>query len=101
MTGTAYDSLVEKLHPQSWPNLSGRMIAIVACILGQEWTTPQMHGIAITADGHVTCMEDYIGLASDFERNIAGLLEHANLTPEERAEWDRLYSQIDDWRITA
>ena len=98
MTGTAYDSLVEKLHPQRFPNMSGMMSAIVGCILGQEFTDPQMHGLSISADGYVQSMETFIGSAEDFERNIASLLSHAGLTPEEQAEWDRLYSQIDDWR---
>ena len=43
----------------------------------------------------------FVGGASDLKRNLDMLLADVQLTPEERAEWDRLYKQnVTDWRVS-
>jgi len=93
-------SLVRKLRPELWPNLSPRLRTIVGFVLGQEWTAPVLSSLAITADGQVVAGEEgYIGVVSDLDRNLNWMLAVADLTAEERALFDRLRaSRIEDHR---
>jgi len=98
--------LAEKLHPRRFPGMSGKMAAIVAQILGEHWTEPELAGLVITSDGLVLARQagdvgcnHIIGSAGYLERNISGLLAVAGLTGAERQEWDRLYLvRVMDWR---
>ena len=100
------DGLAVKLHPNRFPNMSGKMAAIVAYVLGEHWTDPELAELAITSDGLVLGREDgdvgcntVIGSAEDLGRNVRFLITMAGLTDEERAEWDRLYrTRVADWR---
>ena len=98
-------SLAEKLHPSRYTEMSGKMAAIVACILREKWTEPAMAELCITSDGGLLArmegdigFNDFLGSVYDLERNVSNLLEVAELTKEERAEWDGLYAGITDWR---
>ena len=99
-------TLVEKLHPQRFTAMSGKMAAIVGCVLDEKWTNPQLAEIHITSDGFVLARESgdigcnaFIGGVEDLERNVANLLNVAGLTDDERSEWSRLYrARIMDWR---
>jgi hypothetical protein len=47
----------------------------------------------------VTTESDFVGEAADLDRNLLNLLIAADLTPEERAEFERGYRErVDDWR---
>jgi len=99
-------TLPELLHPSRFTEMSGRMSAIVAYILGEHWTEPTITDIAITSDGYLLFQlegdighNDFIGPAIDLERNWACLLIAADLTPDQRTEANTLYdSRITDHR---
>lgn len=104
---TAVDSkLVEKLHPRRFTGMSPRMAFLVGGILGQRWATCPRHrtssgNLSITSDGYLLACEGncFIGSVEDWERNLTELLQVADLTTEERAEWEALYaSKVTDWR---
>lgn len=98
--------LATKLHPRRFTAMSGKMAAIVAHILGEHWTGPEITELVITGDGYVLAQRagdvgcnDIIGSAQDLERNVANLLAVAELTPEEKKTWDILYrARVTDWR---
>lgn len=75
------------------------MAAIVAYILDEDWTEPAIAWISVTPDGHVTSDRTFLGAADDLDRNLLNLLIAAELTTEERAEFERRYRErVDDWR---
>jgi len=91
--------LIRKLHPGRFTAMSPKMAAIVGCILGQEFTRPQLVGLTVTSDGFVLGMHagdigfnDFIGARADLDRNWDRLLDAAELTPDERKEADRLFA---------
>ena len=85
-------TLTEKLHPARFTGMSGKMAAIVGCILGQAWTSPAIAELTITSDGHVLARHegdcghnDYIGTVADLQKNWRRLLDAAGLTsPSDR-----------------
>jgi hypothetical protein len=92
--------LSDKLHPRRFPNMSGKMAAIVGYILGVEWSEPKIAELHITSDGHVLARDEgdcacnqYIGLAANLERNWLALLDAAGLTNDEKAEAEQRYRQ--------
>lgn len=99
-------TLTQKLYPGRFPGMSGKMAAIVAYVLGEDWTSPRITEMAVTSDGGVLAAEDgevglnhFIGDGGDLDRNVRNLLDVAGLTDEERAEWGRLYqARVEDWR---
>ncbi len=50
------------------------MTAIVAYVLGEHWTEPEIRWMSVSSDGYVTTDSDFIGDASDFDRNVRKLL---------------------------
>ena len=98
--------LAQKLHPRRFPGMSGKMAAIVAHILGEHWTDPEIAELVITGDGLVLARQDgdvgcnhIIGSAQDLERNWRFLLVAAGLTPEEVEACQALYqTRVTDWR---
>jgi hypothetical protein len=92
-------TLADKLRPDHFTAMSGRRAAIVAYILGESWTEPAISALSVTSDGFVTTEAEFFGEAADLDRNLLNLLIAAELTPEERAEFERRYSErVDDWR---
>ena len=92
-------TLAQKLHPGRYTEMSAKMAAIVGYVVGEEWTTPTINSLAITSDGFVVSMNNFIGTASDLEQNVGRLLDMADLTDEELAEWEHLYQmKVTDWR---
>jgi len=92
-------TLADKLHPDRFSAMSGRMAAIVAYVLGESWTDPDIASLSVTSDGFVTTESEFIGEAADLDRNLLNLLVAADLSPDERAEFEQLYRErVDDWR---
>ncbi len=92
-------SLAEKLHPDRFTDMSGRRAAIVAYVIGEPWTEPAITALSVTSDGFVTTEAEFMGEAADLDRNLLNLLVAAELSNEERAEFERLYRErVDDWR---
>ena len=106
MVTKVQSSLAKKLNPNRFTAMSGKMAAIVAYILGEKWTDPAISDMAITSDGFLLAqhegdmgLNDFMGAASDLDRNVANLIVTAELTQDEQAEWQRLYkARITDWR---
>ena len=101
------DTLAQKLHPRRFPGMSGEMAAIVAYVLGEDWTEPEIAELAVTSDGAVLARTDgdvgmsaFIGSAQDLDMNVSNLLAVVGLTEQERAAWGALYSaRVDDYRL--
>lgn len=92
-------SLAEKLHPDHFSAMSGKMAAIIGYVLGESWTEPEIKAMSVTSDGYVTSESEFLGEAADLDRNILNLLVAADLSDEERSEFERLYrDRVDDWR---
>lgn len=99
-------TLSDKLHPQRYPNMSGKMAAVVGYILGEEWSKPRIAELVITSDGWVLARDEgqigfgtIVGTVMDLERNWSNLLRAAGLTDDERAEAERRYGQaVRDYR---
>ena len=51
-------TLSDKLHPQRYPNMSGKMAAVVGYILGEEWSKPRIAELVITSDGWVLARDE-------------------------------------------
>lgn len=80
--------------------MSPKMAAIVATIVGEQWTEPTIGYISITSDGFLVSGSNFLGSVDDLERNTKNLLDAAELTDEERTEFWKLYhSKIQDWRV--
>jgi hypothetical protein len=53
----------------------------------------------VTSDGFVLTDAEFFGEAADLDRNLLNLLVAAEVTLEERADFERLYRErVDDWR---
>jgi hypothetical protein len=94
-------TLAEKLHPSRFTAMSGRMAAIVAHLVGCQWTSPAIAELAVTSDGHVLARHlgdcghnDYIGTVEQLETNWQRLLDAADLTIAERQEAEDAYQQV-------
>jgi hypothetical protein len=92
-------TLTEKLNPDRFSEMSGKMAAIVAYILAESWTEPEITALSVTSDGFVLTDAEFFGEAADLDRNLLNLLVAADVTREERSEFERLYRErVDDWR---
>ncbi len=94
-------TLAQKLHPKQFTAMSSKMAAIVAAILGESWTNPALRSFIITSDGFVLAertgdvgANEFIGAVDEFEGNIRRLLDAAELSEEERADFYTLYAAI-------
>jgi IS4 transposase len=86
--------LANKLHPGRFSDMSPKMAAMLSGILGESWTEPVIHHMAITSDGHLidgVPGGGYLGVAADLERNVYNLLQVADLTPNETRLFLALY----------
>jgi hypothetical protein len=92
-------ALADKLHPDRYSAMSGKMAAIVGYILGESWTKPVIAALSVTSDGFVLTDAEFFGEAADLDRNLLNLLIVAELTADERVEFERRYRErVDDWR---
>jgi hypothetical protein len=70
--------------------VSEHFLAMLGCLLGENWTTPRLIEMAITPDGHLLgrCEDDaafklFLGAAEDLIKNIHGLAAVAGLDGDE------------------
>jgi hypothetical protein len=64
--------------------------AILGCLVGEDWTTPRLAEMAVTADGHVlgrcdgeASFKAFLGASADLVRNIHGVAPVAELDGDE------------------
>ena len=81
------ETIIDKM---SRLNTSGKMTAIIGCLLGQEWTEPVLDEIIVNKTevlGHLKgdCgYNDFIGATEDFLVNVRGCVDAVKLTKEQR-----------------
>lgn len=105
-TAAVSPELKKKLHPQRFPGMSGKMVAIVGFILDEVFTDPHITEMAVTSDGVVLAsrsddlgMNDMIGSEVDLSNNWKRLCEAAGLDQNEMKEAARLFrSKIENHR---
>ena len=91
------EALVEKLRPDRFTAMSGKMAAIVGYILDERFSDPAISELVVTSDGFVLAQtegevgaNDMIGEEADLNRNLFTLIEAAGLSEEEVREFGRL-----------
>jgi hypothetical protein len=82
-----HEAVVEKLSPNR-VKVSGKFTALLAFLLDQSWTEPEITALTITSDGILIdsssgLANDILGDVGDLERNIRGVAEVAELTAAE------------------
>ena len=94
-------NLKQKLNPNRFPGMSGKMAAIVGYLIGEKFTDPSFAEIVITSDGFVLARQngdcgcnDFIGDVSDLKRNWEDLIHipEVGLIPEEFSYCESLLS---------
>jgi hypothetical protein len=96
-SGIVRDRLVEKLRPDRFSAMSGKMAAIVGYILDERFSDPAISELVVTSDGFVLAQgegevgaNEMIGEEADLNRNLLTLIEAAGLTEDEVREFGRL-----------
>jgi hypothetical protein len=93
-------SLLRKLDPQRFPNMSLPMAAILGFVLEREYTTPSLADVQVTPDGHVLGWPAepegighsmHLGVAADLRANLSRLGMTAGL---EQEEWIRFAAMV-------
>ena len=89
--------LIDKLRPDRFSAMSGKMAAIVGYILGERFSDPAISELVVTSDGFVLAQSegevganDLIGEETDLNRNLLSLIQAAGLTDDEVREFGRL-----------
>jgi hypothetical protein len=89
--------LVDKLRPERFTAMSGKMAAIVGYIVDERFTDPAISEVVVTSDGFVLAQREgevganeMIGEEADLNRNLLTLIEAAGLTEAEVREFGRL-----------
>jgi len=94
-------AIVEKLHPTRIA-CSGRFTAMLAYILGEQWTDPAIVDMVITSDGMLLVGSEYdplddefVGDSADLWANLEGVAQTAGLTArEQRSLMDMAEQQV-------
>lgn len=86
---TIQESLAKKLHP-SVLQVSSQFHAVLACLVGENWTRPRIVELAVTSDDVVWGVSErmdreFISTLNDLLKNIEGVCATVHATPEERA----------------
>lgn len=94
---TDRNALADKLRPDRFTAMSGKMAAIVGYILDEPMSEPTINELVVTSDGFVLAertgqvgANEMIGTEEDLNRNLVSLIESAGLTDDEVAEFGRL-----------
>lgn len=98
-------SLTDKLNPNKFTAMSGKMAAILGYVLGESWTEPEIRELHVTVDGFLLARRngdvgcnDFIGAMSDFTQNVNCLFEVAELALFEVLDfWQLWKKQVKDW----
>lgn len=92
--------LAQKLHPDRFTEMSPFMAAIVAYVLGESWTDPAVAEITVSEAEDLVYIRkvgdvgfDGIQSLTDLRNNFNRLLDAASLTPDERHEAVRLFTE--------
>ena len=88
-------SLLAKLDPDRYPNMSLTIVAILGYLLNEPWTQPVILSIEVVDDVVLAMSEgqwlpNFLGEVSDVRVNLRRLGMAAGLTPEEWAEYQAL-----------
>jgi len=85
-------TLIEKLNPGRFTAMSGKMAAILGCILDVGYTEPRLVELSLSSDDVLLgraegdCgFNEWIGAGADLRRNLDNLVVAADLTPAEAA----------------
>jgi len=76
--------LAQKLHPDNFKT-GGKLQALLAVLLGQEWTKPNIGELTITSDGFMIADGGFLGDAIDLIDNLYRMKAQKLLTKEELA----------------
>ena len=95
--GAMREVLIDKLRPDRFTAMSGKMAAIVGYILDERFSEPAISELIVTSDGFVLAQREgevganeMIGEEADLNRNLLTLIEAAGLTEDEVREFGRL-----------
>lgn len=95
--GLVQEALIDKLRPDRFTAMSGKMAAIVGYIVDERFSEPAISEMVVTSDGFVLAQtegevgaNDLIGEEADLNRNLLTLIEAAGLSDEEIREFGRL-----------
>ena len=88
-------SLLEKIDPDRYPNMSLTFVAILGYLCEETWTQPVILSIEIVDDVVLAMSEgqwlpNFLGEVSDLRAHWRRLGMAAGLTPEEWAEYQSL-----------
>jgi len=88
-------SLLEKLDPDRYPNMTMTFVAILGYLCEETWTQPVILSITVVDDVMLAMSEgqwlpNFLGEVSDVRVNLRRLGMAAGLTPEEWAEYQAL-----------
>jgi len=70
----AVAKLADEMVAAGFTEISPKMTAIIAYVLGEEWPDPQIGWMSVSSDGYVTTDADFYGDAADLDRNIRKLV---------------------------
>ncbi|WP_048676979.1 hypothetical protein [Candidatus Competibacter denitrificans] len=88
-------SLLEKIDPDRYPNMTMTFAAILGYVCGEQWTQPVILDIDIVDDVMLAMskgqmLPNFLGEVPDVRVNLRRLGMAAGLTPEEWAEYQAL-----------
>jgi hypothetical protein len=88
-------SLLEKLDPDRYPNMTMTFVAILGYLCEETWTQPVILSIEIVDDMMLAMSEgqmlpNFLGEVSDLRANLRRLGMAAGFTPAEWAEYQAL-----------
>ncbi len=99
------ETLIEKLRPDRFSAMSGKMAAIVGYIFDERFSDPAISELVVTSDGFVLAQSegevganDMIGEERDLNRNLLTLIEAAGLSDEEIREFCQGTVGTERWR---
>lgn len=98
-------TLANKLNPNGFTAMSGKMAAILGYVLGETWSEPEIRELHVTVDGFLLARRngdvgcnDFIGGLGDWNTNLQRLFEVAEVTTEEQQEFRGLWQhKVTDW----
>ena len=88
-------SLLEKIDPDRYPNMTMTFAAILGYVCGERWTQPVILDIDVVDDVMLAMSEgqmlpNFLGEVPDMRVNLRRLGMAAGLTPEEWREYQQL-----------